>query len=708
MREVLRLWDPRRSSATGTPQLGVAEDLGAPAGVGAGPRSRLAGHALHLLIDDQGDIADVDCADMHAQRVWRAKRGDSVTAYLSLWDPNTAAAVDMARTERRPLTGEFVARLGLLLYLCTVSYVPDPHTGRGDLWLTPDMESEASTSRVFEMALRLQEHASLSKVVLSELNQDRDLGWGLSNMLPHLLRALEMDAGAVFVCRDARAAELLAIHGATHKRGYPYDDLDLTDPTIAPLAQHQRMVELRAATTLQPALMAVMKRGFRFGILAPALAGHSVVAYLIVSTSRRGPLTLDTSRTLATACEAIGPLVHSHVIFAKSQRDAAILQSSQAVFHTISQSLDLNQTYREIATNAVSTVGGSSCLLLELNSESGDLVTVATSEPDAASLIGLRVRFRTSQDLATILRRRRSILVDDLIVGVGVDPEAKRLLSLRSALIVPVLAHGELIGSLVLYSTGKRTQYSEQDMARAGEVAEQAAIAIHNARLYRDLMRSRESIQALAQRICEIRQDERQTFASVVHDDIIQSVVGARYLLECFRRDHPEGSPELLDEAVDVLRQTVIDSRRIIWELRPPVLDELGLEASLAALDQHLGKGAGTTPVHIDIGSIPALSRETATGVYKVAREATLNASRHAQARRIWIKLVETQTNQPRAVLLSVRDDGVGFDVSALRKEAHFGCAMMEEQAMVIGARLSLESKPGLGTTVTLAIPLDD
>jgi signal transduction histidine kinase len=291
---------------------------------------------------------------------------------------------------------------------------------------------------------------------------------------------------------------------------------------------------------------------------------------------------------------------------------------------------------------------------------------------------------------------------------VGVDPEAKRLLSLRSALIVPVLAHGELIGSLVLYSTGKRTQYSEQDMARAGEVAEQAAIAIHNARLYRDLMRSRESIQALAQRICEIRQDERQTFASVVHDDIIQSVVGARYLLECFRRDHPEGSPELLDEAVDVLRQTVIDSRRIIWELRPPVLDELGLEASLAALDQHLGKGPGTTQVHIDIGSVPALSRETATGVYKVAREAPLNASRHAQARRIWIKLVETQTNQLRAVLLSVRDDGVGFDVSALRKEAHFGCAMMEEQAMVIGARLSLESKPGLGTTVTLAIPLDD
>ena len=89
---------------------------------------------------------------------------------------------------------------------------------------------------------------------------------------------------------------------------------------------------------------------------------------------------------------------------------------------------------------------------------------------------------------------------------------------------------------------------------------------------------------------CEIRQDERQTFASVVHDDIIQSVVGARYLLGVVPRPTTRTRPRrLLDEAVGVLQQTVIDARRIVWELRPPVLDELGLEASLAALGQHLG-----------------------------------------------------------------------------------------------------------------------
>jgi signal transduction histidine kinase len=377
------------------------------------------------------------------------------------------------------------------------------------------------------------------------------------------------------------------------------------------------------------------------------------------------------------------------------------------VLHTISQSLDLSETFQEITMSAVRTVSGSNCLLLELSAETGDLVTVAASESDASSLIGLRLRFASGQSLATLLQGRRSIVVDDLIAGAGVDAEAKRLLNLRSALIVPVLAQGELIGSLVLYSVGRRTRYSEQDMARAGEVADQAAIAIANARLYRDLGRSRESIKSLAQRICEIRQDERQTFASVVHDDIIQSVVGARYLLESFLRLHPDASAEILDEVVGVLHQAVDDARRVVWELRPPVLDELGLEASLAALGRHLGNARGTTLVDTDICHIPSLSRETATAVYKVAREATLNASRHARAHHIWISLVEIDSGGTRSARLSVRDDGAGFDVSTLNNEEHFGCAMMEEQATVIGAALSLESSPGAGTVVALDIPLN-
>ncbi len=698
----------RRSDERAGQQLEVARDSETAAGSSSACVSEVRGQPLLLEVDERGMIVRVQCTDRHVRRLWQAKSGDSVEEYLSQWDPSTAAAVNMACAERRQLKGEFFARVDAHIHLCAIDYTPDGQDGCGVVRLVLCAESSDGTSRVFEAALRQQEQASLSQTILSELNQDRDLRQALSNMLPHLLRALDMDAGAVFVCRGVRAAELMAIHGSTHKRGYPYDDLDLTDPAMVRLAQQPQLTDLHPRDALQRGLKAVMSRGFRCGVLAPAMAAHSVAAYLVVSSSHGRELTLDTTRTLATVCEAVGPLVRSHVLVEKSRRDAAILHSSQAVVHTISQSLDLNETYQEIAMSAVSIVSGSSCLLLELNSETGDLVTVAASESNASSLIGLRVRFRSGESLATLLQSRRSIVVDDLIAGAGIGTEAKRLLNLQSALIVPVLAHGELIGSLVLYSVGRRTRYSEQDMARAGEVAEQAAIAVHNARLYRDLVRSRESIQSLAQRICEIRQDERQTFASVVHDDIIQSVVGARYLLESFLRRHPDASAEILDEAVCVLQQTVDDARRVVWELRPPVLDELGLEASLAALGQHLGNAHGSTLVHTDIDHIPSLSRETATAVYKVAREATLNASHHACANHIWIQLAETGSAATRSARLSVRDDGLGFDVATLKKAAHFGCAMMDEQATVIGATLSLESSPGAGTLVALDVPLND
>ena len=669
----------------------------------AGPR-----HILTMAVDERGTIVRADCPDRHMRRLWQVRAGDSLRAYLGRWDPATAAAVEAASGEHRHLSGRFFARVGARVWLCLLEYTPNAETSSGVVRLDLCAESGRAPSQVFETALHLQQQAGIGQAILSELNQDRDLRQGLSLMLPHLLGALDMDAGAVFVSRSPRAARLMAIHGSTHQRGYPYEDLDLSDPDLVHLAQQPHLSIIGPRDAMQRGLKAVMGRGFRLGVLAPCMAGHTVAAYVVVSTSRGRELTLDAARTLAIACEAIGPLANGDMLVQKIQRDEAILHSSQAVVHTISQSLDLNETYQEIAMSAVSTVSGSSCLLLELSSETGDLVTVAASEPDASSLIGLRVRFRTGQNLATMLQNRRSILVDDLIAGAGVDAEARRLLNLRSALIVPVLAQGELIGSLVLYSTGRRRRYSEQDMARAGEVAEQAAIAIHNARLYRDLMHSRESIQSLAHRIVEIRQDERQTFASVVHDDIIQSVVGARYLLESYLRRNPDSSGEILDEAVGVLQQTVDDARRIVWELRPPVLDELGLEASLGALGQHVGSTRDQALVHTRIGEMPSVNRETATAVYKVAREATLNASRHAHATHIWITAEQLQSDGALSMRLSVRDDGVGFDLTAMKKEAHFGCAMMEEQATVIGARLSLESRPGAGTTVTLDVPLDE
>ena len=95
----------------------------------------------------------------------------------------------------------------------------------------------------------------------------------------------------------------------------------------------------------------------------------------------------------------------------------------------------------------------------------------------------------------------------------------------------------------------------------------------------------------------------------------------------------------LVEEAIQVLRKTVSDARSIIWELRPPVLDELGLEASLIALGQHSGDPDGGPEIVTDIREVRGLSRDRATAVYRIAREATLNSRRHSQAALVLIAL---------------------------------------------------------------------
>ena len=362
----------------------LAADVPVDDGSRSGPR-----HIVTLAVDERGVIVRADCPDRHMRRLWQVRTGEPLRAYLGRWDPSSASAVEAAWVERRHLRGRFFARVGARLWLCSLDYSPVAAGPSGVVRLDLCAESGRAPDQVFETALHRQQQAGMGQTILSELNQDRDLRQGLSLMLPHLLAALDMDAGAVFVCRSPRAARLMAIHGSTHQRGYPYEDLDLTDPDMVHLAQQPQLTIFDPRDAMQRGLKAVMGRGFRLGVLAPCMAGHAVAAYVGVSTSRGRELSLDAARTLATACEAIGPLAHGETLVQKIQRDEAILHSSQAVVHTISQSLDLNETYQEIAMSAVSTVSGSSCLLLDVGMDhigkilDGDPVLAAVFVEDA-------------------------------------------------------------------------------------------------------------------------------------------------------------------------------------------------------------------------------------------------------------------------------------------------------------------------------------
>jgi len=542
--------------------------------------------------------------------------------------------------------------------------------------------------------------------VIAAAAADRAPREAAADVLRLLVMRLGMDAGAFFLVRDDGAAEVLAVYGRTRRRGYPYPLVDGGHPRVAPLLHGVALTELDArAADLPPGLLDVASPRWSQIVLAAAEAGGTVAGLLQLSRRRPQPIDDRTRRVLRAAGHILAMAARNEALSTASERSAAVLETAYAVSRTISRSLDLERTFKLIAVNAARLVRGAHCLLFELDVQSGDLVAVASSEEDDEALVGLCMRLDDGSAFAGRTGGHLQIAVEELVWGAGMGTDLRQALSMRTALFLPMLAQNQPIGSLVLFSPTRARPFAAADVALAEEVAEQAAIAIHNARLYRDLAGSRARVESLLGRVTRVREHERRSLAAIVHDDILQSVIGAVYKLEAAVDDLPAETRPQLDEAIAVLRSAVDEARRVISDLRPPALEGLSLAAALRALADR-ADSLGPAKVGISIDDSLRMEPGPAAAIYRIAREAITNAQRHAAARHVWVSLLDAAAAERPAVCLTVRDDGDGFDAERCREEGHYGLTLMDEQAAFAGGSLELRSAAGAGTVVEVCIPL--
>ena len=203
-----------------------------------------------------------------------------------------------------------------------------------------------------------------------------------------------------------------------------------------------------------------------------------------------------------------------------------------------------------------------------------------------------------------------------------------------------------------------------------------------------------------ARQALRVLEGERSRIARELHDEVGQTLTGAMLQVEALAARIPDELRDELDELRETARCGTEDVRRIARRLRPEALEDLGLQSALAALATSFGEQAR---VKVERRLEPALplSQDEELVIYRVAQEALTNVARHAGATRVELQL---QQNPARTVL-AVRDDGRGLSPGAL-PSAH-GIRGMRERAMLIGAQLHIESKPGRGTEITLFIPFD-
>ncbi len=268
---------------------------------------------------------------------------------------------------------------------------------------------------------------------------------------------------------------------------------------------------------------------------------------------------------------------------------------------------------------------------------------------------------------------------------------------IRSYFNVPLLAQDELIGALNL-AWRRLDAFGAQEMAIAGEVAATLSIALWQARL-------RDQLHALANYLQEMREAERTSIAREIHDEFGQALTALKIDLAWLSRRLPEGEPALRDK-IRSMTGLVDDSiglvRRIATELRPGLLDDLGLTAAIEWQAEEFNKRTGID-VRLELPvEEPTLDRNLATAIFRIFQETLTNVIRHAGASQVWVTLKST----PQEITLTVRDDGSGIAPEEAISPKSLGLLGMRERASAWGGRLVFEGQPGRGTTVRLTLPI--
>ncbi|MDQ3057209.1 MAG: sensor histidine kinase [Pseudomonadota bacterium] len=221
------------------------------------------------------------------------------------------------------------------------------------------------------------------------------------------------------------------------------------------------------------------------------------------------------------------------------------------------------------------------------------------------------------------------------------------------------------------------------------------------------LQRNEREFRRLGRSVWQVQEDEQRRLARELHDGIGQNLTALKHRLSQLRDDDDAAQQarfrERIDTAIALCADTLEDTRELSRLLRPPILDDLGLEPALRWLARSLGESANLA-ITLEIEALPPLDGELQTLLYRVAQEAFNNASKHAQASNVLLRLIARDGR----VQLQVVDDGRGCDPEQALRSGGSGLGGMRERLRLYGGGLELHSTPGAGTRLRAIVPLTD
>jgi signal transduction histidine kinase len=408
----------------------------------------------------------------------------------------------------------------------------------------------------------------------------------------------------------------------------------------------------------------------------------------------------------------------------------AELAALNALGLAASSSLDMEKTLTAALEQTMSTLDASAAMLF-LQEDNHHGLRLEAHRGISVEMANKEARLAPGQCLCGQAVKTRQVL---LAHDAGEDKRCTSNLCIcegfRSIACAPLEVKGQLVGLLQLASPNIG-HFTENQKDFLAAIARQVGVSIENARLYDEVrvfnvelekkvnQRTRElesarwalaekarQLQRLLSESYRVQEDIQARIAHDMHDGVTQIIIGALYETQAARQaltDDPERATENLERAQELLTEVETEIRRVIYDMHPPVLDQMGL---VVALKRFAGTYQNTFGIECQVqivGKAQRLYRDTEVTIYRIAQAALHNVATHAQAKHAKV-FFDFGT---AALQVTIEDDGIGFDPEAVMRlpGEHLGLIGMKERAEGLKADLTVNSALGKGTRITLCVP---
>lgn len=387
------------------------------------------------------------------------------------------------------------------------------------------------------------------------------------------------------------------------------------------------------------------------------------------------------------------------------QRQAERAQTLVKSAEQLNSDLDLNNVLDTICKLTNQAIRASGTAVFLLDSKKNVYFNVSAISDLEQLQVYNQDQFTIPAELVdAILAPTNQVVVVEDVQSMGDIPYLQMLQqeNIHRLVMTGIFRTQDVMGFLASIFISAPSMIQDADLELLKGLADQAAISITNANLFRQVRLGREQQRKLSKSIVDVQEEERRHIARELHDHLGQILTGLQFMLNNAKKQDGSAQQATLEEIQETVGNAIGQVREMSLNLRPGMLDDMGL---LPTIHWHIERFHAQTGIRVNFHNenlIERLPPAVETAAYRIIQEALTNVARHAQVNEVFVGLVV----QEQALWLEILDQGKGFDLSAITNRPTTGLGGIRERASLIGGYAVIESFINQGTQVVVALPL--